>query len=751
MRTVTFVFSCTLAFFMFGRAVLSRAAETPVTPLGSRLEVLWDMDRIACLDNARLTLHPPKLREVSIVHDKPWEGNVCCYHTVFKDGSRYRMYYRGATYGVPGEKHPEYTCTAESDDGIVWRKPELGLIAYNGSTSNNIVWEGLGSHNFSPFLDANPACRADQKYKALGNDGSAKAGLLAFVSRDGVRWSLLRPEPVITKGAFDSQNIAFWDTERSLYVDYHRHFTNGVRAIMTCTSVDFIHWTEPHWLTYEEGTAVEHLYTNAIRPYPRAPWIYVGFPKRLLPDRTTKYDTSGAGGLSDGVFMSSRDGQLFKRWKEAFLRPGLQTERWVNRNNMITWGLIETEPEFPGAPRELSLYSTENYYSKTPARLRRMTVRQDGFVSVRADMEGGTVTTKPLTFTAPAKPFPTPDQGLDLLTVKTNLLSGSSALKVRAPSVFTLPGTSNLGSKVTFAVTFCGMPAGQRRLFSAYSGGANTAGGRKVIFDLMAGGSFSDGTATRFWYNGLAVNVSTSAVPGWETLSLGRMHVAATYDDGVIVLYVNGTECGRGGTSGAGALRPALGDLRFGEDYPPAVTTNEPFLGMADDITVLGRVLSASEIESANRQGLGGVIRPAADTGVFLDMESDTGPFLSNKLKSGVSAIPLPGGAKWGNAMLLLNASTSAAGSIRCEIRDEAGLAIPGFTLAECKPLYGDEIELPLVWKNGADVKALAGRTLTLHFALKDADLFAYRFGQPERSRATTEAGRNGTLTTFSK
>ncbi len=48
------------------------AAAQP-TALENSLEVLWDMDRIASLDNVRLTLHPPKLREVAIVHDQPWE------------------------------------------------------------------------------------------------------------------------------------------------------------------------------------------------------------------------------------------------------------------------------------------------------------------------------------------------------------------------------------------------------------------------------------------------------------------------------------------------------------------------------------------------------------------------------------------------------------------------------------------------------------------------------------------------------
>ena len=86
---------------------------------------------------------------------------------------------------------------------------------------------------------------------------------------------------------------------------------------------------------------------------------------------------------------------------------------------------------------------------------------------------------------------------------------------------------------------------------------------------------------------------------------------------------------------------------------------------------------------------------------------------------------------RWGDTMLLLNASTSAAGDIRCEIRDESNQPIPGFTLSECTPLYGDDLELIMTWKNGPDVTSLANRPVILHFELRDADIYSFRFGQP--------------------
>ena len=200
---------------------------------------------------------------------------------------------------------------------------------------------------------------------------------------------------VITKGAIDSQNLAYSDAQRGRYVDFHRGFNNGVRDIMTCTSKDFLHWTEPVWLEYP-GAPNEHLYTNQIAPYYRAPHIFMGFPKRFLPARRgTDHRLLG---VSDGVFMTSRDGLKFNRWTEAFIRPGPQKERWVCRNNEIAWGMLETESNVPGAPNEISLYSIEGYYQGDDCQMRRYTLRTDGFVSIQAPMAGGEMVTKPILF-----------------------------------------------------------------------------------------------------------------------------------------------------------------------------------------------------------------------------------------------------------------------------------------------------------------------------------------------------------------
>lgn len=82
----------------------------------------------------------------------------------------------------------------------------------------------------------------------------------------------------------------------------------------------------------------------------------------------------------------------------------------------------------------------------------------------------------------------------------------------------------------------------------------------------------------------------------------------------------------------------------------------------------------------------------------------------------------------FGGEALVLNYATSAVGCVRVEIQDAEGRPIPGYSLAEACEIYGDEVERVVSWKDGADVRRLAGRPVRLRFALKDADLFSMRF-----------------------
>jgi hypothetical protein len=397
-------------------AALAPAGEA--IRIGSRRELFVDDYLIGRRDGVELRLQKPSPREIVLVHDAPWEGSGCGYYTVFRDGKRFRMFYKawGLTDedGVRRADRPICECYAESEDGIRWTKPDLGLIEFQNTKHNNIVWTAPKADNFTPFKDANPDFRKGEDYKAMA---LGEGGLWAYKSFDGLRWSPLKNRPVITQGVFDSQNVAFWDAVHKRYRCYLRGMHGGIRDIRVSTSSDFIAWSEPKLLQYVDSPD-EHLYTNQVQPYLRAEHIYLGFPTRYverpwspsflaLPDldhrrQRMKFQQRYGTAITDGLFMSSRDGCLFRRWGEAFLRPGIERKHnWLYGDGYQCLGLIETAAADPLAPAELSFFAGENYW-KTAVRLRRYTLRMDGFVSLNATLKGGEIVTKPVIFSGNA-------------------------------------------------------------------------------------------------------------------------------------------------------------------------------------------------------------------------------------------------------------------------------------------------------------------------------------------------------------
>lgn len=77
---------------------------------------------------------------------------------------------------------------------------------------------------------------------------------------------------------------------------------------------------------------------------------------------------------------------------------------------------------------------------------------------------------------------------------------------------------------------------------------------------------------------------------------------------------------------------------------------------------------------------------------------------------------------------LEVNAATSAVGSVRVEVRSADGGPLPGFAIADCQPIYGDETERRVAWRPAASLARVAGGPVRLRFELRDADLYAFQF-----------------------
>ena len=384
--------------------------EIPID-IGNRVEMFVDNHLVFKTFGTSLKMAVPEKKEIAFRMDQPWEGSGSGpYASTFFDGEKYRMYYRGCAFDEDASKGDEsesqHTCYAESTDGIHWEKPELGLVEFRGNKNNNIIFSGKMAHNFTPMMDSNPHCKLDEKFKATA--GHAPEGLMAYKSLDGIRWSELLDRPVMTKGAFDSQNLCFYDENQNNYRCYSRYFmvpddpdfeqqfgygivNVGIRSIQSCISEDFRIWTDPVPNQYGEGVPSEQFYTNATVLCPGAPHHYLSFPMRFMSERF-KVEGHPYPGVSDAVFLSGRDGVHFERpFLEAWIRPDLDQKNWTQRNYITTWGILETSPE------EFSLYVWEHYRWED-AYVRRYAVRKHGFASMNAPYAGGMFVTKPLIF-----------------------------------------------------------------------------------------------------------------------------------------------------------------------------------------------------------------------------------------------------------------------------------------------------------------------------------------------------------------
>jgi hypothetical protein len=405
------------------------AAAEPLA-LGDRRVLFVDDYLVARRDGLEFKLHEPRPRETVMTYDAPWEGSGSDFQRLIRVGDTLRMYYMATKLTSSDGKTigggVVYACFVESKDGIHWTRPDLGLFAHEGSKHNNIVWAEPKLDNFTPFLDPNPDCPPDERFKAMSAGGDHV--LFGLKSPDGIHWSRIAERPLITQGKFDTQNNAFWDAERKQYWCYvrgfhtptgesvqdTRHGVVGIRDIRVATSKDFRTWSEPQILRFP-GMPDEALYTNQVEPYYRAPDLFVGFPTRYvdrvfsptamaaLPDpehrqRRMKFSPRYGTTVTDGQFMTSRDGVTFHRWDETFLRPGPErSNNWVYGDGYQSLGLIETPAEDPTSAPELSFYADEGHW-KEGETLRRYTIRIDGFVSLHARQRPGEFVTPTLVF-----------------------------------------------------------------------------------------------------------------------------------------------------------------------------------------------------------------------------------------------------------------------------------------------------------------------------------------------------------------
>ena len=123
------------------------------------------------------------------------------YGSVIREGDRFRLWYVAVgddrlESNTP-RSSPWRVAYAESDDGVRWKKPKLGLVESGGSRDNNLVRlePRLGTVNLKVLHDPEDP-DPERRYKMGAHvwfpKNDARLGTFApYASRDGLSWKLL--------------------------------------------------------------------------------------------------------------------------------------------------------------------------------------------------------------------------------------------------------------------------------------------------------------------------------------------------------------------------------------------------------------------------------------------------------------------------------------------------------------------------------------------------------------------------------
>lgn len=279
------ILSITLLFILLVCAIFSFSiAQQADEKATYNRFLLLDNRIIASTENVKLEVGTVEKHASNplFIEDNPWEmrfdnlyGNViydddeqlykCWYSPFIVDSVAHGMTLeqRSRKYKSPRNREMGI-CYATSKDGLKWEKPDLGLVEYNDSKQNNIVWRG--PHGAGVFKDEHEKDTA-KRYKMIFQ------GLAVSFSADGIHWS----DRTKVKGvsvAGDTHNNALWAPSLNKYVGITRTWKKRAgekkreREVARIESDDFINWTKEELVLQGEE--------YDLQPYAMPTFYYAG-------------------------------------------------------------------------------------------------------------------------------------------------------------------------------------------------------------------------------------------------------------------------------------------------------------------------------------------------------------------------------------------------------------------------------------------------------------------------------------------
>lgn len=243
--------SACLALLLSCWSVVSRAADEPPYQIGAARGPYFFVDQRVIDDHwlvERFVVPPVRhQKNPLVVKAHEWEGTgPHAGGSVLRDpaSGRLQMWYSVFDHDAYTNRKPfSYNVAyAESDDGLDWRRPELGVFDYRGSKSNNLIVLGTDkTQNIDVCLNPRPD-RWPGKYLSIHNQ---KGGVFVSWSNDGRTFTRLFEKPAIAYHS-DTHNNFVYDEVRDrwllycrprAYAGYHK------RRVSLQTSPDLEHWT----------------------------------------------------------------------------------------------------------------------------------------------------------------------------------------------------------------------------------------------------------------------------------------------------------------------------------------------------------------------------------------------------------------------------------------------------------------------------------------------------------------------------
>ena len=333
-----------------------------------------------------------------ITGDRTWEGNrVYVYGTLLpsEEGPGYRLWYHAAADGY-------LNLYATSEDGIKWNRPSIGIVDRDGLPENNLFfWRSKEDHLpqiiHTPW-DPDP----QRRYKLINYDYGRTppdhmvSGFWGAYSPDGLHWTAVEKNPVLVDPG-DVGNFV-WDPHRERYLGYPKTFApvRGYRrrCVGFTSTTDFENWppaelilvpdeVDDRWVK-KDGQHTD-LYGLSAFAYESS---YLGF---LWIFRIEDGANSGP------IFVelvSSHDGVHWVRQEGD--RPPILPLGEVGSWDQAMIGTVN-HPLIEGDRIRLYYGGHTDYHTGDGVGgIGLATLRKDGFASLDAGSEMGTVTTRPL-------------------------------------------------------------------------------------------------------------------------------------------------------------------------------------------------------------------------------------------------------------------------------------------------------------------------------------------------------------------